>query len=260
MRLTLAILFVCCSCWAQIPPRVMGDLLKVVSKQVVADVWLPTNVPNIILWYNADALVASVGDFITTWSNSCATTNNLTSSGTSKPQYTNSVSILSGKPWLWFDGNNDYMQMTTGSWPQTNTEFVLFRKYPTAAVEVVSDGSDVNYRKSFFIDASRKFTIYAGGGPAASSANAAPTNIWMLAELTWAGTASEILTNGVSVLTGDAGTMGLHGYTVGASYSLASFLHGGVAEILVFNSNVSSADRTKIRNYFTGKYGAYSTW
>lgn len=86
------------------------------------------------------------------------------------------------------------------------------------------------------------------------------TNKFFLIEVTFNNTSSEIITNGVSNKVGTSGAHPLSGFRMASRYAAGRYLDGGIAEILVYNANVSSGDRTSIRTYFTDKYGAYASW
>lgn len=174
-----------------------------------------------------------------------------------QPYWTNNVSRLGGKPWLEFT-NNRLLHATTQLYVQPNTIFVLCTWRTTSSARAVHDGTNTLYRNTLYNN-SRSFRINAGT-EVASGANAFVVNTWYLCEETYTNGTSLLYTNGVSVMSGDAGVKSLGGFSIGSFYNGSSPFDGGIAEILVYNSNVSAGDRTNIRNYFTTKYGAYASW
>ncbi len=99
------------------------------------------------------------------------------------------------------------------------------------------------------------FQVYGGSSLVATSIN----NInWRLFTFSENGANSVIRTNGVQVVSGNAGTQTPARWTVGSDYPL-SVMQGNcyLAEILVYHTNLTALQVTNVENYFRTKYKSW---
>lgn len=224
----------------------------------------PNQVAGLVWWWDASSIGSPTnanGYLVTNIYDRSTSANHLGASTGSGQQgyWTNNASRIGGKAWIDFDGvGNYYKGSTPAVYAQPSTYFVLMYYRFTAAIITCFSGTNGSLINSIGFSNIRQPRISAGTAflgtiPVAS-------NQWYLLECTFNGASSTIITNGVSNATGDAGAGSLSGITLGAPQSLSSYFPGGIAEVLVYNANVSSGDRTSIRNYFINKYGPYANW
>lgn len=223
----------------------------------------PSDVAGLVMWFDASAITSptnSVGYLVTNWWDRSSSHYMLYNAGNGQqPYYTNNVSRLNGKPWLEFDGTDDRLLMaTTQLYSQSNVIFCAFISRSGAATLYVCDSTNSSYRNAILLNASGSFRIEIRAPTLLNGVFA--SNQWYLAECTFTNGGSSILTNGVSVIAGDAGVNPMSGLMMGARYDASTFLKGGIAEFLFYNGPISSADLIKIRTYFTNKYGAFASW
>lgn len=216
----------------------------------------PSTVSAYTLDYDVDALGLSDGNIISSLTDKGAGTRHLI--GATGPYWTNDVSVINGKAWANFDGSTQWLQTNfTTTFNQPNTYFVVC-KLPTqvAAIPFIFDGgSDGTSREAFYQSGS--WIMHAGSDD--SMSQPIPT-VWMLLELHYNGSSSSVVTNGVAVETLNPGTGAQKGFTMGCRYggSPETFgLTGGIARLIMYNSDVSGADLTAIRNYCRTNYSLW---
>lgn len=220
----------------------------------------PASVSGLVMWYKASVISDATGTEVTTWDDSSPSGFDLVGTAGAAPYVTNS-SEINGQKWLSFDGSNDILKHGLGALAQPTTVFALckFDGLPAASATVL-DGTNASTRMLMGITSAGAFQI-SGGTALTSAGSLVDTGNWVLFEATFkASPSAAIITNGVSQLTGDAGSQAASGLFVGQRQATARYLDGGLAEILIYTNDVSSDDRTAIREYFTTKFGAYSTW
>ncbi len=66
----------------------------------------------------------------------------------------------------------------------------------------------------------------------------------------------EHFVDGSSIYTGAEGIQDLSGFILGSRYTLANFLFGHIAEVLVYDEVLSASDRQDLENYLTTKYAS----
>lgn len=224
----------------------------------------PSDVAGLVLWLDANAIGSptnQVGYLVTNWYDRSAsgyTLRNAASGG--QPYYTNNVNRIGGKPWLQFDGNDDFLVCATTPplYVQPHTIFIAFyHQFITANIFLFSS-TNATYLNRINYDTANRITMY--NGATLLGLTGILSNQWYLLELTVTNGGSQIITNGVSNRSGDTGTLSWSGFRIG-DYAGTGINHfGGIAEILFYNANVAAGDRTSIRSYFTTKYGAYANW
>lgn len=241
--------------------RLMFDAsLPVIAGQVL---WLDANDATTILDAEGDN-AASGGAFsgqATTWRDKSGSNFHVTATVNQTPVYT--ANALNGNSVLTFDGINDKMTRATASIPGDDfTMFVVFNKTQTAnrdAVFEIGNGSSRNAifvndtsaptRINYYINSSFiNFTsTYTAGAYTMTSVihNTNSVNLFRNA-------ASEVSTTGATRLA-------TNGIYVGDDSSGSDNLQGNIAEILVYDRDLSADERHDIENYLANKWGLTAT-
>ena len=211
--------------------------------------FLPSDIPGLVLWLKADSLALADGDAVTTWTDSSGLGNNATQAVVdNKPLY--KVNIINGKPVVRYDGIDDLLDVTTLAINQPDTIFIA------VDLDVVTGGHH-------FFDTSggaRQLINGAGWGMYAGTpldgVGAPDTNPYILSAV-FNGVSSALYANGTLKVSGDAGANGLSGNihicagTGGADVAI----DGDVSEVIIYSSALSDANRMKVEDYLSAKWG-----
>lgn len=220
----------------------------------------PADVPYLVAWYKADAMVGMTnGEAVTGWEDSGPNGYDLVSNV--DPYYTNNAALINNQPFIYF-ANSPYMKHGASTvYDQPNTFFIVGFNDVLSSVDTFLSGTNAATYEAIYGASTAK--LIATAGTAVGGANSSLISRFYLHEVTLNDpTSYSMHTNGVDYASAASspGTNSLSGLVVGAIYNTGNRLVGGIAEIIIYNSNVSAGDRTSIRTYFTDKYGAYADW
>lgn len=167
--------------------------------------------------------------------------------------------VLNGKPVLRFDGTDDYL--VTGNFSssasQPNTVFVVWSvNQPAGAAQVVFSGASSANTNGVYWNTSNRLHITAG--TAVYYSKTAPFGHLISTAVFAPSPNASFRENGVSQsLSGsNIGTGALSMLHLGSNYGSAGFLRGDIAEILVFNSTITSQQRNDVEQYLRFKYAS----
>jgi hypothetical protein len=172
-----------------------------------------------------------------------------------KPTLKTGTNGLNGHPVWRFDGG-DWLRgaFAGGLISQPYTVFLVAK----LDVSVVDDGNN-----HYFIDgddSTRRCGIYQYGQvPAdkwlmfcgAALFGPSTDSNWRLWTILANGASSQVWFDGTSAFSGNAGTIGLDGLTLGAAFNTLLNLVGDIAEILIYPGNLSTADKNQVGQYST---------
>lgn len=223
--------------------------ISAIGSSFPVHVFSPMDIPGLRLWLKADSLVLNNNDPVSTWADSSGNGNDATqATGINQPLYI--TNVVNGNPIVRFDGSNDYMdtpaltcarpntviicasqtsKTTTGTFHDTYTGARQYSRLTTSgffdsnttdstdhsgAFHVFSAWRDSGTTVTIYVDQSQTGTGTPGGG--------------------WDGTSGAII-----------GTFGVGG---------GDQLNGDIAEVICYNSALSSADRLSVEGYLKTKY------
>ena len=247
-----------------------GWLMAGTSLGAVLD---PAN-PDLVLWLKADSLVSVDGAAVSAWADSSAWGNTM-SETTNRPTYV--ASAVNGRPALRFDGANDRLSGTldTGAAAGVqplSTPFTIFgvTKYtPGGANQVqgwfgggtgrVAFGnyngtSNPSYPNStFWAWTPSQLSTYGLENSLNANWNVHAYSIPDASEANWTWHLNGSPTGGPALTSGTPNAYGNTMY-VGWSGYPGEFFKGDVAEIAVFKTVLSAADRAEVTDYLMQKY------
>jgi len=228
---------------------------------------VPTDISGLVLWLKADEMVAdgnaaADGDAVATWTDHSGTSNNATqSTAANKPIY--KTNIVNGKPVIRCNADSGTAQyMLTANNDPTN---------PSTRIVVAKNTSSVagyGYRCALDVDpttqsmlvtnpattGSGTWRAYAGAY-LNSTVDAATT--FKIAAAGLNGASSYIRVNG-AVTSGNTGAQEATGKTsIGGSSSgdTQNSWTGDIAEVLIYNSQLTAGDAARVESYLAAKYG-----
>lgn len=224
----------------------------------------PSDISGLVAWYDSS-------DLATLWQDSARTTpatanadvigarDDKSGNGyhllqtTTANKMTLRTNVLNGHPCVRADGVNDYLVKAFGtSYAQPNTMFQVF-DYKSANFEFVFDGTEVANRV-LLTGSSPNLILSAGTNLA--YAQALPTTP-IIFETLAKGASSNVTVNGVSKVTGNAGTNALVGLTLAARYTLGDNAEVDFFEELYYNRELTAQETTDIRVYLNSKWAVY---
>lgn len=217
----------------------------------------PKSIAGLEAWYAADvASSITIATGVQQWSDLSGKGRHLTQAVTNNQPAYNSVT-LNGKPTVTFDGNNDSLRAAAFSVAQPNHYFIVCRFEVIAGGARIADGrSGSGSRAGEFFDFFGSMALFAGSSLTLSVTNADQTTfgIW---DADYNGASSAIrLRKTYKSATGNAGTNGVAGLTLGAdgNATAGSFANCSIAEFLLFSRSLPVSEADKIRTYLGKKY------
>jgi len=170
-----------------------------------------------------------------------------TNANTTRPTYDINTGIVT-----FTAANSTFLQSAAfaSALSQPNTVFVVYKNTGALnASQCVFDGSGALDRDAFIMKNS-KWNIFGSAYLAdGASDNNDNIHVGLLS-----GANSEYWINGVSVVSGNAGTGRLDGITLGSTNAFALNSDVEIMEVIVYNSDISDRDRNVITAYLANKW------
>ena len=219
---------------------------------------------------NGSGTVATAGQGVGTWYNVAAGATGSVKATNSSTRPVYGSATMGGKPVISFDGSDDALY-TTSTYANTGnrlTAFVVMRNtaittnYARSVSFVgATSGNDYDNVGNWCLDSGSNGTslyVERNGGHAQGSLPA--VNVAYIAEVVFDGTNCTTYVNGTMLGTpfASTGNFNLSKVAVGAGWSAGAAqswcLTGDIAEVVVFNSALSTADRQTMEAYLTSKW------
>jgi hypothetical protein len=216
----------------------------------------PTAV-NAFAWYKADAGTSSVVDntALSQWDDQSGNARHLTQ-GTGGLQPTYQTNELNGLPVVRFDGG-DGLSATFTTLAQPGTVFLVARNSNPASstFTMFIDAADVGATNRWVIGTSgtgADWQFYAGTAVQTGT----PDTDYHLFTAVFDGASSYGRLDRVALFTSGLGSMSLgSGLRVGYNYNASGdFIVGDIAELVVYDSALSSGDRDDVESALTAKW------
>lgn len=223
----------------------------------------PPITSNLVLWADASQETYADGAKAYIWSDRSVNGNNLSANSVGRrPTFV--ANQVNGKPIMRFDGTNTWLRtyFDNVAKAQPNTIFVVLKQYAGGpAQQVWVDGSPGTYdvisarNVIYRFDGTNQVSLYAGGTDVTYSRGSSWPSPFVCYVAKFNGASSQIWENLTSKATGNPGSQGMSGITIGASGNNDTLLAQiDVAEVLVYNANINDTDRTTITNWLNTKY------
>jgi hypothetical protein len=216
-------------------------------------VWNPLEYLSTMFYYDAElGVTKDESDKVSAWADqSVHGYNQAQANGDLQPIWT--ADQLNGLPVIVFNGIDDYMQSTFGAtYAQPNT-IVLVGKWVTkAGLEVCLDGIDNNNFNSLRDRNLNKYALFAGNN--VNSATLITGNYETVVAI-FNGASSEIILDGVSIMTDNPGNKSTTGLTIGAGYDGSSPANIFVAALFGFNRAADATLLAAIAAHVNSRWG-----
>ena len=253
--------------WTPPPAFVDASAGGFESGGAAGDVWTsgsfdPNSIAGLKLWVKGDGVLwqdaartipaSTTGNPVFVWDDASPNGNNLSALNTAhRPTFV--ASDLNGKPTIHTTSSpTTYLFHTFGSaLSQPNTVFVVFKVTVPATQFDIFDGVGSSNRNTFGTTAGSQYSLGAATGGNLGTTNTA----WHYATVFFNGTSSTLRLGGSPVGGITTGTQSLGGLTLAAAYNATLVLTGAIAEVLVYNASLSTADRNAVEAYLGAKWG-----
>ncbi|HOG19428.1 MAG TPA: PKD domain-containing protein, partial [Salinivirgaceae bacterium] len=212
---------------------------------------IPTE--NLKLWLKANN-VELVNEMVSQWYDASGNNLHLTQSNeANRPLQTSN--IYAGYPAIRFDGINDQLKVNFSELTNQPVTFFVVWKKNASKQQNIFDGVDESNRMTFGQSYSNleNFAINASGTGLGLYYTKPVTSNLTVSSIIFS-SPSKFFDNGVLKKSGNAGTMGINGLTVGAAYNNSRFFNGDITEIIVYNAELTDAQRQQVEQYLMDKY------
>lgn len=224
---------------------------QILIAPVISAPFVPTDIAGLTLWLKADALALSDNDPIATWTDSSGNGNDATN-GTAGQQPLYKTNIINGKPVARFDGTDDGLVYTTGV-----TDCTVFCVASLIALTVdyapFAISGTGGFRMVSKVPANNNWGTFANSAPVSAGEDLALGTFNYL-ELKTSGTALTLYRNGVQKATDTNHSQGTSGNQVGKEGGAGRFVNADIAELLVYDTALSDANRGLVETYLAAKY------
>ncbi|MEI9943345.1 MAG: LamG-like jellyroll fold domain-containing protein [Chitinophagaceae bacterium] len=220
---------------------------------------------NLNMWYRADKAVTT-GTGVSLWADQSASAKDVTqATTTSQPVYNSASNLINFNPNLSFDGTNDVLANAAVSHSAAASGEDIFAVVLPNAVagtqNVVGLGTVANTNNTTESRYTANKVEYGAGAGFASITNAATSNgIVQIANANRTGAgAANLLLNGTSVVSGTLSVFNtFNQLNIGSRRFAAAnsqFFNGQIAEVAIYNRQLSLTERQEVASYFAIKYG-----
>lgn len=219
------------------------------------------NASDNILWLDADRLSLSNNDLVTSWSDLSGNGNNAAAAGANRPIF--KTNQINGKSAVDFDGVNDYLQTNSHITTSAISSYTVHTARTTAISGVISvekhflyssgnslanayDSPREYYATSYNLNDPTIFQFHTGSAVTGTNLTTILSN--SLGNKNRSGNRTSFLNKSITTI----GSL-----SDGAGIPLR-FLNGLISEVILFNRNLSSAERSIINGYLAGKFNISS--
>ena len=144
------------------------------------------------------------------------------------------------------------LDFSGGDMAQANAIFIV-ASWDTLSNDSLFDGISSGERHAVYTRTGNTYGMYAGSQTINGNVQAVTGEFQVFSAL-FNGSSSLFRVNGVNVLSGNTGSNVLGGLSIGSNYGAGNFLDGQVAEVLVYNGGLNTAQTEDIEDYLQNKY------
>lgn len=211
----------------------------------------PRQLSGLVDWHRADMGFTVSSGAVAAWNDQSLTGDaNKTQAQANvslQPTLNASNANYNGKPTVDYSTTSD---LFSGTWttppPVVGTTFIVGNSDGTAAPRLFLDGISAD-RFLFFQNSATQLLAWRGNNLAWNGATPAVKHIY---GIDWNGPASAIYQDAITaVATGNTGSDNAIGITMGNQ------LNGSIAEVIIYNRILTTAERTQVLNYLGHRYG-----
>ncbi len=219
---------------------------------------------NLKLWLASDSGVDTSGGKVSEWFDKSGNSNNATqSTSADEPSY--QASVINSKPALSFDGTSTYLALpSAASLGLQNSDYEMFivAKSSSSSLQFVEGGTAGNYELQLNGSSGARFIPAGSNYLDEGNSNDYTNGLAHIFELKASSSEGIIRVDGSAggyvlsnTQSSDAGNL-----VIGRRGDGSYFFNGDIAEIIIYNANLTSSQRLAVANYLSQKYNiTYTT-
>jgi hypothetical protein len=232
---------------------------------------VPQQASNLALWLRADAGLTYSGSSVSAWSDQSGNGMNATqTSGTLQPALATGAVNSGVLPTVTFNGSSQYMSTGPDFANLSNGASIFVVTQPTTSTGTRnfcsfgnSGNSDAVFAQAIGTQASLSAYNGTTGSTVTTTSHPLTTSQYQLVEAIYqpgsGGGTGTVYVNGVQQAQATNLVSSLNSITrsdnlIGTGIGLSHYYNGGIAEILVFNATLTTAQRVSIESYILSKY------
>ena len=213
--------------------------------------FVPTSIPGCVLSLRADRGI-TLATGVSVWADQSGNGNNVSqATGSAQPTY-NSSGGPNGQPYLNFaQASNQFLASAAFSLSQPLFVWIVANQSGGSGNQYSIDGRSANTLALLIVSQ----TIVDMNAGAVLSWTSASAGTFQSYGMQFNGASSSLYSNNVSKASGSAGTNAVGGITIGAfGNGGGGFLNGNIAEVIVYNSILSSDSLNTLESYGNARY------
>jgi hypothetical protein len=246
-------------------PRLSLGLGVQTIRKVGGGTFSPANLSNLSLWLKADAGITLSGSDITAWADQSGNGNNATSPAIA-PTFVSSS--INSKPAISFNDDDSWMQVPQNSIGNSgNISIFIVLNYVSGAV-ILNKGDAATYEATVWELTTNTGFGFVNNDEGEFSWNVVPvspaTNTPLLLEGFSSAGVSQLAFNGTNSGDPSSANVGFNAISQyigigggGDGGSAVSPLDARIAEIIIYNRQVTSPERQQVEAYLNAKYAIY---
>lgn len=212
----------------------------------------PSNAGTLFAWYRADQ-GTTIATGVSQWNDLSGNTKHLTQgTGANQPTLSSSGGPNSTAT-ITFDGTNDALALTFSGVSQPFHTFMILKTLAvgTNTAGYIGGGASGERILTGNSGAASVFTYFGGTGITYTHTDTTNFFLW---EVFDNAASSTVIRGNTAAGSGSIGTGTLSGISLGSIPSLGS-ANVSIAEVAMYNSQISGANLTSLRSYFATRYG-----
>ncbi len=225
------------------------------------DIFDPADISDLFAWYDAGKGITLNGSDVSQWDDQSGNGNDaVQATATRQPLFESSNSDFNDKPAVFFDSDTNSMVAPFAS--GTTQPFTVFVVWDADSTGVSNSGrvfANFTSTTPAFLQL-QATTVQARAGASLSYTIGSVPYSPRISSILYNSTDSEILEDGVPQVSGDAGAVdfGTAGMVIGNSRNFNRGRDGSIAELLIYDKELSTSEHNEVGNYLATKYGL--TW
>ena len=232
-------------------------LTLVLSGNAFSTIAAPDAGGKLFLGFDGTDVTSADGTLVDSWNDQVAAggIDNATAGGARRPSL---ITVNTGNglhPVIDFN-SAQYLKTADfvgGDISQTNVIFIV-AAWDTLSSDYLFDGISSSERHALYTRSNNTYGMYAGAQIINGNVPAVTGEFQVFAASFTGGGNGWLRINGTQVLNGNVGNDVLGGLSIGSNYGASGFLDGKVAEVLVYNGGLNTAQLLSIEDYLQNKY------